>query len=107
MQMRHSFAGVRTVVENQPKTTLFEAEFVCHLTRLEHQVAEDLVIARSCLGDAGNGFLGNQQYVRGRLRFDVAKGDDEIVFVNNLRGDFARDDFLEQGLAHDAKWISG
>lgn len=100
MQMRHGFAGVRAVVEDEPKTILREAEFLRDLARLEHQVAENLVIFSRRFGDAGNGFLRNQQNVRRGLRVDVAKGDDEVVFINDLRRDFARDDFFKQGLAH-------
>lgn len=100
MQMRHGFAGVRAVVEDEPKTILREAQFLRDFARLEHQVAENLVILRRRFGDAGNGFLRDQQNVRRGLRVDVAKRDDEVVFINNLRRDFARDDFFKQGLVH-------
>ena len=35
-------------------------------------------------------FLGNDENVRGRLGIDVFKGEDMIVFVNFLGGNFSR-----------------
>ena len=47
-------------------------------------------------GDSSDGFLGNHQHVRGRLRVDVVEGKDEVVFVDDVGRDFAGDDFLEE-----------
>jgi len=36
--------------------------------------------------------------VRRRSRIDVPEGEDEFIFVNDGRGDFAGADFFKQGL---------
>ena len=100
MQVRHGLAGIRAVVEHEAKTILLEAKLLRDRGGFEHQMAEHLVILRRRFGDARDGFLRNQQNVRRRLWVDVAKGDDEVVFINDLRRDFARDDFFKQGLVH-------
>jgi hypothetical protein len=37
----------------------------------------------------------------GRLRIDVADGENQIVFINNRRRNLARDDFIEKRFAHN------
>ena len=37
----------------------------------------------------------------GRLRLDVVEDDAVFVLVLDLRGDFAVDDFLKNGLGHE------
>lgn len=100
MEMRHSLAGMRTVVEDQPVTTLLEAQLFCHHCGFQQQVTEDLVIVRAGLCQAGNRLLGHDQDVRRRLWIDVAKGAHLVVFKYDLRRNFARDYFLKQCLAH-------
>ena len=100
MQMRHSFAGIRAVIEDEPKTVLREAELIRDFTGLEHEMAENLVILRRRFGNARDRFLRDQQHMRRGLWLDVAKGDDEIVLINDLRRDFTCDDFFKQGFVH-------
>ena len=38
--------------------------------------------------------------MRGRLRLDVAKGNHLLILIQNGGGDFSRDDFFKQRLAH-------
>ena len=100
MQVRYGFAGIGAVVEHQAVTTLFQTQFLRDFGGFEHQVAEHFVVVGDCFCNSRNGLLRNNQDVCGGLRLDVAKRDDEVVFVNDLRRYFARDDFFEQGFAH-------
>ena len=100
MQVRHGFAGVGSVVEDQPVTILPETEFVGDFRGLQHQVSKDLVIFGLGLGNARNGLLRDDQNMRRCLWFDVAEGDHEVVLIDDSGGDFAGDDSFEQGFAH-------
>lgn len=100
MQVRHGFACVRAVVEDEAIATLVEAEFVGDFRGFEQQVAENLMVFRCGFGDAWDGFLWNDKHVRWRLRFDVAEREHEVVFIDNRGRNFAGGDFLEKGFAH-------
>src|SRR5690349_20468470 len=63
-------------------------------------MSQHLMIIGLSLGDTRNWRFRNQEHVRGRLRSNIMEGDDEIVFVNNLRGNFPSDDSLKESLAH-------
>ena len=100
MKMRNRFPGVRAIVENESKPCLIEAELPGDLAGFEQQMTENLVVFRLCLRDAWNGLLGHQQNVRGGLGLDVPKGEHLVVLKNDGGGNFPRDNFLKQGLAH-------
>src|ERR1041385_2369744 len=70
-------------------------------------MAQNLVIVGRCLSNPGNRFLRHDQHVTRRLRFDIVESQDQIILINNLCRDFARDDFLEQRLAHAQPTCSG
>lgn len=59
-------------------------------------MAKQRLIASACLRDARNGLLRHDEDMSRRLWRDVAEGQHKIVFVNNLRRDFARDDLFKQ-----------
>jgi hypothetical protein len=100
MEMRDGLAGIRPIVKDQSKA-VDQAQAFSHLRRLEQEMAEDLMIFRLGLGNAWDGFLGNEQHMRWGLWLDIAKGNHEVIFVNYCSRDFARDDSFKQRLAHD------
>ena len=57
------------------------------------------------LADARNRFLRKNQDMRGRLRVDVADGENQIVFVKNRCRNFARDDFFKKCFAHGFSFL--
>src|SRR6266850_4953450 len=63
-------------------------------------MAQDFVVFGRRFGDSGDWLFGNDQGVNWRLRLNIAKSQHQVVFINNVRGNFAGDDFLEQGFAH-------
>ena len=95
MQVRHRLARIGAIVEHQAKTVFGEPELLRHFRGFDEKMSQHLVIVRMRFGEARNRFLGNDQDVNGRLRLDVVEGDDLVVFVDNVGGYFARDDFLE------------
>ena len=58
-------------------------------------------------GDARDGFLRDDQDMSGGLGFDVAEGDDFVVFVEDGGRDFSGNDLLKQCFAHDSCNVLG
>ena len=100
MQVRHRFATVRAVVDDEPVAGFFPAEFGSAFGGFEQEMAEQFLIVRLRFGDARNRLLWKNQNVRRGLRIDVVNGEDEVVFKNDLRRNFAGGDFFKQGFAH-------
>ena len=100
MQMRHGFAGVGAVVEDEAIAAGFQAKFFRDLRSFEQQMAEDLMVFRFRFAEARDRLFGDQENVRRCLRVDVAEGDDLVVFIDNVRRDFAGDDFFKKCFAH-------
>jgi hypothetical protein len=96
MQVRHGFTAVVTIVNHEPVAGFFQAQFFRHFGGFKQQVAEQVLVVGLGFGDARDQFFGDNQNVRRRLRADVAEGEDGIVFVNDVRRDFARDDFFKK-----------
>lgn len=101
MQMRHGFAAIRTVVEDEAIAGLFEAQFFGNFCSLEQEMTKRLLIRWGGFRNARDGLLGNDQGVGWSLRGDVFEGDDQVVFINDLGRDFARDDFFKKRFAHN------
>ena len=56
-KMRHSFAGVGAVVEDEAVAAIFQAEFLRDFGGFEQQMTEDLMVCRSGLGEARNALV--------------------------------------------------
>ena len=54
------------------------------------------MILRLRFGNARDGFLRDDENVRGSLRVNVVEGQYEVVLVNDVRGYFAGNNFFEQ-----------
>ena len=72
VQVRHGFAAVRAVVDDEP-VAAFQIQFLRDLGGLEQQMAEQFVVVRRGLGDARDQLLRENQNVRRRLRGDVGR----------------------------------
>ena len=96
MQVRHGFPAVPAMVEHEPITVFSQTQRRSDVSGFQEQVAEQGLVARLGGADASNRFLGHQQDVHGRLRIDVMKRQDEVVFVGDLRRNLAGGDFLEK-----------
>ena len=105
MKVRDGFAGVGAIVDDKAEAGFAEAEFAGDFGGFEQKMAERFFILRLCGGNVGDWLLRDDEHVRGGLGRNVAKGDDEVVLVNDVRGDLARDDFFEEshGLIKEEK----
>jgi len=61
VQVRHRFPAVRAVVDDQPVAARFQSQPVRDFSGFQQQVAQQFVVRRRCLGDAGQGLLGENQ----------------------------------------------
>ena len=100
MQMRHGFAGVRAVVEHEPIAAFLQPGLFGDFCSFKQEMAEDLMIFRPGFAKPRNRLFGNDENMLRRLGFDILKSDYLIVFVHDHSGNFAGNDFLEQGFAH-------
>jgi len=60
---------------------------------------EQLCVLISSLSDIDNGLSWDDQEVGRRLRIDVSKGDAVLILIDNVRGDFTRNNLLKEGHA--------
>ena len=95
VKVRNGFSAVGTVVDHDAITG-GEIELAGQVGCGEQQVAEQGLVGERRLVDPGNGFLGYDQNMNGRLRLNVVNGDAVLVLVGDLGGDFASDDFFEE-----------
>ena len=103
MEMRDGFAGVGAVVDDETVAVFVEAELARDVGCFQEEMSEDGVIFSGGFVDAWNRFARDDEDVARRGGADVAKGEHLIIFVNDVSGDFAVGDFLEQRLAHEGE----
>ena len=94
VQMRHRFAGDKSVVYNNPEP-VFKPALFCDFRNGKHQMRQYFRVGILRLCQPFYGLYGKEKNVRRSLRIDVVYRGAEIVAVNNLGGNFACQDFLE------------
>ena len=95
MQMGHAFAGIFSVIDDEAESVFVQSQFARDFTRLQEQMTQHLMIFRLGLGNSRDGFLGDNENVRGRLWVDVIEGQHQVVLIDDVRGNFSSDDFFE------------
>lgn len=100
MEVGDGLAGVLALVDHEA-VSVFEFELVGD----GFGGVEDMEVVAGVgeFGEAGDFLAGDDQDVDGGLGLDVAECDDVGVFVDNVGGDFAVDDFGEEG--HGVLWF--
>jgi hypothetical protein len=101
MQVEDGLACAGADVEDRA-VSLLDFALARNLRGGEMASADHLGVRRFRFFQAGEMFLGNDEYVRGRLRLDIFEGKDVVVFVNLLCGNFTANDATEKaiGIAH-------
>ena len=97
VQMGNTLTCVRPVVDHQSITGLIHPGLLRHDPCREQKLSEQRSMAIISSTDSFNHLFWNDQDVDRRSGVDIVEGDQIIVLVDNPRGDFARDDFLEDG----------
>lgn len=106
MQVEHRLAGRRPVVDHQ-SIGLAEALIGGHLRGDQQQMAEQALIFGRRIGELWNRLAWHQQQMHRRAGMDVAEGDAVRVLVDDVAGNLAVDDSLEQGLGHGSGLQAG
>jgi hypothetical protein len=100
VQMRNGFAREWPIVNHQAITILVRADLSGHLRGFQQQMPEQRVILGGGRVDARDWFLRHDQHMNRRRRANIAKRKNQIILINDVTGDFARRDFLEQRFFH-------
>ena len=87
----------RSAVHDEPVTRLGEAELLCELRGNEDHVAKKRSVGCLELVERGDEAFGEDEEVVWRGGRDVADGDAVLVVPEAWRGDFAAEDFAEDG----------
>lgn len=97
MEVGHGLSAVSAVVDYQPIAAFLQSHFFGDFSSFEQEMPEQLLVATCRFRNARNGLLWHDEDVSRSLGRNVAKGQDKVVLVHNLRRDLARDDLFKQG----------
>ncbi len=104
MEVGDRFAAVGAVVDDDPEAVLREAFLLGDEAHAGEEVAEEVLVGGIGLGETNHRFPGNEQKVDRGLGVDITETQALIVLVNDLTGDLAIGDLLEDGFfSHGAR----
>lgn len=95
VQMRNGLTRSFLAVDDKP-VTFIETKLAGELHRHQMQMSNEVSVGLAQIGVGRQDFLGNDEKVNGGLRVDIMKGETEIVFMNDLRGDLLVDDLEKE-----------
>jgi len=101
VEVEDRLSRARADVENGA-VSLLDVALAGDLGGGEVAAADDFCVGGLGFFQSSKMLLGNDQHVRGRFGADVFEGEDMVVFVNFLGGNFAADDAAEKavGISH-------
>lgn len=99
--MKDRLSRTRTNIKNGA-VSVFDLALAGDFSRREMAAADQFGIVSLGLFQSRKMLLGDDEHVRGRLRIDVFKGQNVLVFMNFLRGNLSSDDAAEKtiGIGH-------
>src|SRR5215469_14455481 len=95
VQMRNGLSAVVTAIDHQPETGLAEAEICSDLLSGQQEVTEQGSVPRLSFRNPRNYSFRNHQYMNRRLRIDIVKRQNLVIFEDDFRWDFSSNDFFE------------
>ena len=98
MQMIDCLTAVGSDIDDNPKPVLGQTECSCGMYHCLQEPPQQESVVWASIQKVGQRPLRNDQEVRRRLRRGVAKSHRVIVFVENVGGYFAANDFAEDCL---------
>ncbi len=97
MEVEDGLSGTRADVEDGAVSPL-DVALAGDVGGGEVATADDFGVGGLGLFQSGKVFLGDDENVRGGLRVDVFEGEDVVVLVNFLGGDFTAEDAAEEAV---------
>jgi len=92
--------GAGIAIEIEPVAILGNALGGGDLGRCQHHAADQPGIVGGQIVERADPALGDDQHMHRRLRVDIAKRQQLVVFPHDVGGNLARDDLFEQLLGH-------
>jgi len=102
VQMINGLSAIIACVDHN-SIAIRESDLLGNTFGGEQQMTHQSVIGGFCVREFGDRLFRNHQNVSRRLRIHVAKGEGEIVFINNVRRNLFADNFAKNsvvGFAH-------
>ena len=96
MQVVDLLTAVAVAVDDQPIAVLRDAFTLGKITRHREQMPDQRLVLISDIVGGGDEFVGNNEDVGRSARPDVAKGRHQLVTIDNVGGQLARDDALKK-----------
>ena len=100
MHVEHGLSCVAIRVEHRAKATRRQPAIVCDSGGSPHQFPEDLIVFSADVVERRDVPFRNDEYMRRSLWIDVVEREHAFVFVDDVRGNRALDDFAEQAVGH-------
>ena len=98
--MRHGFAAITPVVDDESKSALRKIQLGRYRPCLEKQMSQERLIFMRRLPDSRDRLLGDDQDVHWRLRIDVPESEDQLVLIDDIGRNLTGDYFFKKRLTH-------
>ncbi len=95
MNMEYQLPGIAAAIVHQTVAGLLESRLLGDLFGGQQQIAEQRLILRLAIIHCGDVLLGDDKQMDRRLRLNIVKSADKIVFVNFARRNRSFDDFAK------------
>ena len=98
------FAAIGAIIDDEAITGFFELALAGDPLGGDEEMSEEGMILGRDGTVAGVMFFWNDKNVDGGLGGEITEGEDVIILVENIGGEFAVDDALEDGFGHRASY---
>ena len=104
MKVGDGFAAIGAIIDDEAITGFFELALAGDPLGGDEEMSEEGMILGRDGTVAGVMFFWNDKNVDGGLGGEITEGEDVIILVENIGGEFAVDDPLEDGFGHRASY---
>jgi len=98
------FAAIRAVINDESIASFFELAQTGNPLGGDKEMSEEGMILGRDGAVAGVMFFWNDKNVDGCLGGEITEGEDVLILVENIGGEFAVDDAFEDGFGHRASY---
>jgi hypothetical protein len=98
MQVWDLLTTILTCIHNTPEAGCLNAFQNCDLSGGQQQVSQTLRVFRFCILETGQALTWHDEHVDWRLRLDVTEGDAVFILIEDVGGNVATQDFVENGI---------